>query len=488
VKDSRSVEPNVRRLLACISFVVLLVTIALHFGLVDVGQWTNDEFGIIASYRDKPWPALCDRVMRWSPRPVSELLIWIYAWLVNLTHKPFIGIFLGLLWLMLLSTPLIAFLQLRMRFSRDWRGPSLYFSIFAWQLTALFLLEHSPGELFYWPVGAAAYLTTLSAITLCFFQLACNLTEHHGGRIIAALSLVFAAGSSETGAFFTLVFGCLSLIGMSVDKVVGTVCNRKILWHLIPALFALGLFGLLLHNRARTQEALFPNPEYHNLYISLKAALGQTLKEYLVSGHRLSTRGILLGLLLKACFFLAVRYCWLSSGIKVPRKQVLIIFALSVVATNYFSIAASYYGYGGLTNSWHEELRQCMVMLFVATMGLFSCHYRPRIRNERRGEWLAALFVLATVILLVPRRCTALIHDYRNYTVCIENRNKSWASGLADGNTMIWFSPPTGQVANTLIFPPGTYDLESQNADYVHIMHFFNKSVLEIRPYIEKYD
>ena len=488
MRDFRSVELNVRRLPAWISLVVLVVTIALHFGLVDLGQWTNDEFAIIASYRDKPWTAFCDRVMRWSPRPISEVLIWIYACLVNLTHKPFIGIFLGSLWLMLLSTPLIAFWQVRMRFSADSRRPSLYFSIFSCLLIALFLLEHSPGELFYWPVGAAAYLTTLSAVTLCFFQLACNLTEHYGGRMIAALSLIFAAGSSETGAFFALVFGCLSLIGMSVDQFVSAVYQRKFFWHLIPAIFAIGLFGLLLHNRGRTQEALFPNPEYHNIYLSLKAALGQIPKEYLVSGHRLSTRGIILGLILKACFFLAVRYCWLSSGITVPRRQGLIIFALSVVATTYFSMAASYYGYGLLTTPWHEELRQCMVMLVVATVGLLSCHYQPRIRNKRRVEWLGGLFVLSTVILLVPQRCTALIHDYRNYPVCIGNRNKSWASGLSHGNTMIWFSPPQGQVANTLIFLPGTYDSESKNADYVHIMHFFNKSVLEIRPYIEKYN
>ncbi len=466
--------------------VVLLATIAFHFGLVDLGQWTNDEFGIIGSYRDKPWTAFLDRLMRWSPRPISEVLIWIYAGLVNLTDKPFIGMFLGWLWLMLLLTPLVAFWQLRMTVSEDWRRPSPYFAIFAYQLIALFLLEHSPGELFYWPVGAAAYLTTLTAITLCFFQLACSLTERHGGRIITCLSLVIAAGSSETGAFFALVFGCFYLIGVTFDKITGAVYQRKILWCLIPGLFGIGVFWLLLHTRTQTQEALFPTAEYHHIYFSLKAAFGQMVKEYLITGQRLSTRGILFGLILKACFLLAVRYCWLSSGIKVPRRQVLIVFALSVVATTYFSLAASYYGYGGLTNSWHGELRQCLVMLFVATLGLFSCHFCLRNRNKRTVEWLGAVFVLSALMLVLPRRCIALIHDYRNYSVCIENRKKSWRSGLSEGESMIWFSPPKAEVAQTLIFLPGTYDLESKDNDYLHIMRFFHKDVIEIRPWITK--
>jgi hypothetical protein len=218
------------------------------------------------------------------------------------------------------------------------------------------------------------------------------------------------------------------------------------------------------------------------------SSLGQTLKEYLVTGQRLSTRSILFGFIVKACFFLAVRYCWLLCGIKVPRRQLLIVFALSVVATTYFSVAASYYGYGGLTNPWHEELRQCLVVLLVATAGLFSCHWRRRIRSKRTAEWLGGVFVLSALILVVPRRCTALIDDYKNYSVCIENRNKSWTSGLSDGTKMVWFSPPKGQVANTLIFLPGAYDSESKDTDYVPIMRFFNKDALEIRPWTKEYN
>jgi hypothetical protein len=86
-----SIEPFARRLLTWTSFVILLAMIALHVGLVDVGQWTDDEFLIIGSYRGRAWAAFCDRLISWSPRPISEGLIWAYGCLVNWTHKPFIG-------------------------------------------------------------------------------------------------------------------------------------------------------------------------------------------------------------------------------------------------------------------------------------------------------------------------------------------------------------------------------------------------------------
>jgi hypothetical protein len=147
---------------------------------------------------------------------------------VNLAHKPFIGVFLGSLWLMLILTPLIALAQVRTRFYSDSpQNLSLFHLLFPYELIALFLLQHIPEALFYWPVGAAAYLTTLVALTLCFFQLAYNLAESRCGRTITSLSLILAAGSSETGAFFAIVFGCLSLVGTVVDRLAGAAHERK---------------------------------------------------------------------------------------------------------------------------------------------------------------------------------------------------------------------------------------------------------------------
>jgi hypothetical protein len=110
-------ESFARRLLLGTVLIILFIIIALHFGLVDVGQWANDDFSIVNSYRDDSWATFGDRLMHWSPRPLSELLIWAYACLVNWTHKPLIGVFLGLLWLPLILAPVISFIQIRNNFS-----------------------------------------------------------------------------------------------------------------------------------------------------------------------------------------------------------------------------------------------------------------------------------------------------------------------------------------------------------------------------------
>jgi hypothetical protein len=336
--------------------------------------------------------------------------------------------------------------------------------------------------MFYWPIGAAAYVTTLGAITLCFFQLAFRLTDYPLGRVITSLSLIFAAGSSETGAFFALAFSLLSFTCVSIEAFRGSTFQRRFLWHLIPAVVAIGVFGLLMQNRVR-REGVIPTVEYHNVYLSLKAALGQTLKECLVAGQRLSTRSVLLGLPLRVCIFLGIRYCWLASGIKTPRRQVLIVFALSTIATIYFSVAASYYGFGVLINDRHHELRQCLIILLIASVVLLSCHYCAPICEVRRCEWLGAIFILISLLFVVPRRLSALVHDYRNYSVCIENRIDSWNSGLSEGSTMIWLSSPQGQVANQNTILAGMYNLKSNYPpDVVPIMHFFRKEHLEIRP------
>jgi hypothetical protein len=160
----------------------------------------------------------------------------------------------------------------------------------------------------------------------------------------------------------------------------------------------------------------------------------------------------------------------------------LMVLAMSIIATIYFSVAASFYGYGGLTNSWHQELRQCLIVLLLATAALFSCHYHVQRVDLRSSQWLGGIFILITLLFVVPGRMRALIHDYRNYAAGIESRHQSWRSGLADENAMIWLSPPKCQVASTLIFEPGIYDLESKDPGPLNIMHFFHKERLEIRP------
>jgi hypothetical protein len=124
--------------------------------------------------------------------------------------------------------------------------------------------------------------------------------------------------------------------------------------------------------------------------------------------------------------------------------------------------------------------------MLIAIVALFSCHYHLPTFETRRLQWLGAIFVFVTLILVVPQRFSALKHDYRSYSVCVENSNKSWKSGWSDGNTMIWYSTPPGRIVKTYVVEPGTYDLKSNPPDrIIPLMHFFQKQRLEIRPFVD---
>ncbi|MBV9673421.1 MAG: hypothetical protein JO076_11440, partial [Verrucomicrobia bacterium] len=424
-----------RMLLCGIALAIVLGMLGLHFGLVGIGQWSFDEFSVISSYRDQGLSAFASRLWRWSPRPISEILIWIYGCLVNWTHRPLVGLFLGLLWLTLLSLPLISFVQIQKQSPTNPRS-LLFLALFSFGLIAFFLLGHNLGSLFYSPVISAAYLTTLSGITLCFFQIVFDLTERNEGRVIASLALITAGASSETGAVFAIIFGLLSLNRLFGGRMCGCSCERHVLWFCVPGLVGTAVICLLILNRQNTQEALFPTREYHNIVTSLRAGAAQLIQEFLTIGNRLSTRGIFFTLLLKACLFIGFRYCWLAGGVSVLPKQRLALLILAIIGTAYISAVASYYGYGGLTNGWHQEMRQCLIIMLVASIALFSCHYQDSNLSKKKCEWIASVAFCIAMGLAVPERWRGLVFDYRNYSACVESRIESWNSGLSDSKSM----------------------------------------------------
>src|SRR5258708_20637251 len=139
-------EAGVRAVVCWVVVGIVLVPDVVHVGLVDIGQWAYDEFAIISSYRDNGLIAFSTRLFHWSPRPISEILIWIYGCLVNWTHRPLIGAFLGLLWLTLISAPLIALVQIPNDFPLNSRRSVLLLALFGFGVVAMFLVDHAPSS------------------------------------------------------------------------------------------------------------------------------------------------------------------------------------------------------------------------------------------------------------------------------------------------------------------------------------------------------
>jgi len=185
------------RWITAVLFAISLLTLCFYAGLLTAGRWETDEFfdsALIERYGLKHF--FWYRVTDWSPRPIGELLAGSYLALSNLLDRPLIGSCLAILWAIALAVAIGAAKLAKLSAS----------VATALALFALSLLIAKPGEMFYWPMAATAYLPCWAAM------LAVTLMLMGRGPILAVvLALVLMAWSFEAGAVAALVF-CLGEI------------------------------------------------------------------------------------------------------------------------------------------------------------------------------------------------------------------------------------------------------------------------------------
>src|SRR5204863_7510522 len=225
----------------------------LYLGLIGLGQWQADEYADFAMFRSKGWQFFSER-MRWSPRPISEFLLLIYGWIVNLLHRPIIVPFLAVLWAGFLAAGLSTFLQIRSQRSRHENRLCL---IAALTLMALFLTTGGLTEVFYWPVGAAAYLPTLAATLLLFWQNIEGRLATAGGRTLAFFALTVAALSSELGAMFAISFALFQVLKSRIQGPDLDQQEAGIFWWGLPGLLSLTVLFVVLAYRFHQPEPGF---------------------------------------------------------------------------------------------------------------------------------------------------------------------------------------------------------------------------------------
>src|SRR5882757_4930642 len=80
--------------------------VAAHIGLVNRGAWEPDEYAFIAGFRDDGINFFWERFRTVSPRPLSEVLIILYAWAVITAKEPLIVPALLTLWAGFLASAL----------------------------------------------------------------------------------------------------------------------------------------------------------------------------------------------------------------------------------------------------------------------------------------------------------------------------------------------------------------------------------------------
>ncbi len=468
---------------------VLLLLLLAHLGLIAAGQWEGDEWLNFFLFRTEGTGFLVHRILFWSPRPVSEVLVFLYACVVDAAQRPLVTPVLGLLWALLTASALTLAPALGPKRDAlgdpagDQRVQEVAESTarFARVLTALavlafFLLGHQVAEMFYWPMGAAAYMTAIAALTCLVMLVLRGRHLSRSGAILAALAMIVAAGSAEIGA---MAAGAAAILLAAAQW--RRPARAALL--LLPLGAALLVLGFILNGRAADGAALGSETStIHALLPSLRAAATQFAHETLsLDAYPDGLAGLASGIAVKIALFLGLRaLCQVGlAGSSTPPAHLCCLVA-ALLAASYLSIAAALWQFGLVCCQRHDSFRQCLDVLVILLLAALStrtpnsalarstmpggshARSRPGMRPLAAGSaWL----LLAVALSLLHRgplmhRLPALWADYLKMPEMLASRGHTWSSGLAPGTDMVFHEPPQGFVVGETDWPTGVFSLD----------------------------
>jgi hypothetical protein len=465
-------------LLPGLAAALLVLLLFAHAGLIAGGQWQGDEWFNFALFRTQGTGFLANRVLTWSPRPVSELLVFLYARAVDALHRPLITPVLALLWATLAAcaatlipgpvrdpaAPAAAHVAGAGAVDQPRRARGLI----VLAVLAFFLLGHQVAEMFYWPMGAAAYMAAIAALALLVMLVLRGRHLSRGGAVLAAAAMVVAAGSAEVGAM--AVGGATLLLGAAQLR--RHPARAALL--LVPLAAALLVLVLILHGRAAAGVALGPETAtIHALWPSLRAAAAQFAHETLaLDAYPDGWPGLAIGAATKLALFLALRALCRAglAGSATPCAH-LWALAAALLAASFLSIAAALWQFGLVCCQRHDSFRQCLdvlVLLLLAALAARASRRRvarstARLPDPRRDVTIGSAWLLLALALALShrgplmRRLPSLQADYRHLPALVAARNRTWASADTPGPDMVFHGPPQGFVVGETDWPAGTF-------------------------------
>ncbi len=441
--------PRSSPFLPAIGIALCATILALHAGLLPEAHWQGDDFICAAFARAGGWRYLWQaRIGGWSPRPLSELLFYGFGRLAAASLQPFTLPFLALLWGMLFATTLVT--------RRRGAGPVRILA--GLSIACMFLLGHRVAELFFWPAGAVAYLTTLAADSLILFLLVDGRGESLPG--VCALSAALAAGaaSSESGAIAAVP---LALVLTATRP---TPSRMAIL--LPPALLVAGfVFWVLAHHRMVSAEAT-----RHVPLARFWRGLGPMSRTLLADALSLWPA--------KLCLALGLRWSGVLAAPGTRPRRALLGIAFALLLAACVSIATGFFQFGTSCCERHDSLRQCWIVLALAALAIASTR---TVRAATRAG--PALLILACLLGMAPR-LSAIASDYRLMPAIVAAQRANWRDGRdRAGADMVFRLPPEASLAGTIGILPGRYREPASHDWTAHgVMQFFGKQRIAILP------
>jgi hypothetical protein len=445
-----------RRIAAALPAAAALAVLAAYALLLPAGRWQADEYLGAWFVAHDGWDVLIDRLAGRSPRPVAETLTWPYLRVSNALDAPLIGWLLGLLWLGGLAGIVAAGRAGRVRHPVT----------LALVLFALALLIGKPGEMFFWPMGAAAYVPCWAALAAVTVLHRCDLGRHRSALTVA---MIVAAFSAEVGAVTVLVYAALAGVAFAPAR-----DFRRLVPLIVPALCAASVCLIVLRQRMQ------PMGEVMDAASGLAGDWPASLRAALPGFARDSVAIDGLPLLAGAAIKLLLVLC-LPAARPAARRDVrsALAWTCALLLGAFASVALAYHQFGALCCERHATLRQGMILLAVATLaGLLGGALRVPRNVALAGVLLGLLLV----------RAPALRDDWRLLPDIVAARRGNWASGQSGGDAMTVRSVAAGRIVNADALPAGQYrrstDVPFGDTPWFAwgIMARFGKHALTIEP------
>ncbi len=474
-RDERRVAPaaGLARTAAWVALALLAAIVLAHAVLLPGGRWQGDEYGGLAAYHAQGLSFLRYRLLNWSPRPVSELLIWLYATVVYACRAPLIAPALGVGWAILVGAAIAGLCR---------RGEGLVWTgLIVAAVLAGFLLGHPIGEMFYWPMGALAYLPALAGVTCAAFLVVRGLDGAAAGRgrLGCLAALLLATGSAEVGAMVTVcVCGLIGLTDLPAWRNVRRRPGRLVahaVWWAVPLAAAVGILVLLLGGRAGASIEAQNGAIAHHLIPSLLAGLAGFGRLLIAPDAPAPTVAWWLPVV-----FLGLAGAWRQSGAAAAPARHLLALAAGLLIAAYGSLASAAYQFGAPCCQRHDSFRACLVVLALTVLAALAA----RLRGWRRVPAAAgpALLLLGLLPPLLDR-LPAWRADVRQQGAVIAIRRANWAAGAAPGPAMVLRMAPAPHVVNDGNLPVrGRIDRAAGEVPWfvAGVLDFFGKSAVDI--------
>jgi hypothetical protein len=465
-------RPSVVQIVAfVIAFELCAIVILAYVWLIPLGHW-QDEFFSLKVIHDGGLVYEYHRIMDWSPRPFSEPLVYLYSHAVMLARKPLIGTVLYMTWGLVTAALVAVPAILRRRMA-----PS---ALLAAALGALFLIGHQTGEMFYWPMAALAYLPALAALCAAFW-LTFDGLQTTRQRVTAAALLSVAACSIEICAMLVCVFALMGIVSAALAR-------DRMVWLIVPLAVSIGVM-LLMYNGRVTHAAQFEmigDPAIaHHFWVALRSSMkGFMLESVSVDGLSFDHGSIGRGALGKVAFGVASFGLAREIGSRyaLAGARWLAVLAIACLATSFLTVAAGMYQFGLVCCERHATFRQCLVYLGIASAAAAVAFGSLR-RFPGNLPPLAYIGALVLAICLpLPRSVPKLATDYSNYSEMQNAKVRTWNSGMAPGDSMVYHQYLPGQVVGGIYAPDKTYSADDPNVVWwlKGIPTFFGKKTVTV--------